>query len=188
MDALLYHCNNNVLNVQLDTGKDRNQPPSLFLFHQITNTMNPKIYKKKAFTYTLVAEESEFHMTKLSNSLDVADFARKIWNDGLNVHESFYIILVNRRNNTIGYKQLSIGGVSSTLVDMKILFKYAINALASGIFLAHNHPSFHAKPGSTDITLTKRIAEACKVLDIDLIDHIILTNHSYYSFKDENLI
>lgn len=102
--------------------------------------------------------------------------------------EEFWVLLFNRRNHMIDQKMISLGGVSSTVVDAKVVFKYAIDQLASGLILVHNHPSGNKKPGQSDIGLTKKLAEASKLLDIDLLDHLILTDHDYFSFRDEGML
>lgn len=102
--------------------------------------------------------------------------------------EEFWVMLFNRRNHLIDLKMISLGGVSSTVVDAKVVFKYALDQLASGLILVHNHPSGNKKPGQSDITLTKKLAEASKLLDVDLLDHLILTDHDYFSFRDEGML
>lgn len=99
--------------------------------------------------------------------------------------EHFYIILLNRANRIIGIEKISEGGVSGTLVDAKIVFRRALLKKASCIILAHNHPSGSLAPSQADIELTKKIVKAAEVLDIIVLDHIIYTNTSYYSFADE---
>lgn len=102
--------------------------------------------------------------------------------------EFFYVMLLNRANRAIGIFQLSMGGITSTVVDLRILFQAAIKANASQIIMAHNHPSGQLKPSETDIALTKRIKSAGEILDIAVLDHLILTADSFYSFADEGQI
>jgi DNA repair protein RadC len=102
--------------------------------------------------------------------------------------EEFWIMLFNRRNQLIQLKRVSIGGVSSTVVDAKIVFHHALEKLASGIILVHNHPSGNKNPGQSDISLTKRMKEAAGLLDIDLLDHLVVTDHDYFSFRDEGML
>ena len=102
--------------------------------------------------------------------------------------EEFWILLFNRRNHLLELKMISSGGVSSTVVDTKVVFKAALDKLASGIILAHNHPSGNNKPGQSDIALTKKIKQAASLMDIDLLDHLIVTDHDYFSFRDEGLL
>lgn len=103
-------------------------------------------------------------------------------------HEEFWVLLLNRANRLIKKKKISEGGVSGTVADPKIIFKLAVEELASAIIVAHNHPSGNMKPSESDITLTKKIKEAGKLLDISLLDHLIIARDKYYSFADEGVI
>jgi DNA repair protein RadC len=103
-------------------------------------------------------------------------------------HEEFWIILINRANKVIGKQQISSGGVAGTVADPKLIFKQAIENLASGIILAHNHPSGNLNPSQADIDLTKKIKEAGKTLEIQLLDHVIVAGQKYFSFADEGLL
>jgi len=103
-------------------------------------------------------------------------------------HEEFWVILLNRANRLIKKKRISEGGVSGTVADPKIIFKFAVEELASGIIVAHNHPSGNLKPSDSDIILTKKLKEAGKVLEISLLDHLIIAHSGYFSFTDEGLI
>ncbi len=100
-------------------------------------------------------------------------------------HEEFYVILLNRSNTVMETVKVSQGGVSGTVADAKIIFNAALDRLASGVILAHNHPSGNLKPSQADLTLTKRLVEAGKLLDIAILDHIIIAGKAYYSFADE---
>lgn len=100
------------------------------------------------------------------------------------LHEEFWIILLNRSNQVIELTPISNGGVSGTVVDPKMIFKHAIEKLSSGIILAHNHPSGNLKPSQQDINLTSKLVAAGKVMDIPVLDHLIVTDDSYYSFAD----
>lgn len=103
-------------------------------------------------------------------------------------HEEFYVLYLNRANKILAHKQIGIGGVSGAVVDKRIVLKHGVELLASGIIAVHNHPSGNLKPSQQDIELTKNLKEACKLLDILLIDHIIIGDRNYYSFADEGLL
>ncbi len=103
-------------------------------------------------------------------------------------HEEFWVIALNRRNQIQKKILVSRGGVSGTLVDLKLVFKPALQLLSSAIILAHNHPSGNLYPSKADKKLTKRIVEAGKLLDIEVLDHLIIGNQSFYSFADEGII
>ena len=103
-------------------------------------------------------------------------------------YEEFWIIQLNRANHAIGRARISAGGVSGTVVDSKMVFKPAIEVLATSIILVHNHPSGNLKPSQADIELTRKLKEAGKHLDIAVLDHIIVAYSGFYSFADENIM
>ena len=103
-------------------------------------------------------------------------------------HEEFWVMLLNRANKVIETKLVGRGGVSSTVVDSKVIFSFALESLASGIILAHNHPSGNLKPSNSDIRLTKKIVDAGKIMEVPILDHIIVGDNDYFSFADEGLI
>lgn len=103
-------------------------------------------------------------------------------------HEAFWILLLNRANRLIKKIQVSQGGVHGTVADPRIIFKLAIEAVASGIVLAHNHPSGSLTPSEQDITLTRKIREGAGLLEIHVLDHLIIAGQNYYSFADEGLL
>lgn len=100
-------------------------------------------------------------------------------------HEEFWILLLNRANKVIGKKFIGKGGMSSVVVDTKLIMIAALEHRASAIILCHNHPSGQMKPSSQDIQITQKIKTAAQLLDIGLLDHIILGDNTYYSFADE---
>ena len=102
-------------------------------------------------------------------------------------HEEFWIILTGRGNKVLGKELVSKGGFSEVLIDIKVVFSAALQHKANGIILVHNHPSGNLKPSHEDIMLTKRIADAGKILDIKVTDHLIITDKGYYSFADDGL-
>lgn len=102
--------------------------------------------------------------------------------------EEFYIILLNRANQVLGWYKVSEGGMSGTVVDPKLIFSIALKGLSSSLILAHNHPSSNLKPSNEDINLTKRLKEAGALLEIPVLDHLILTTDGYYSFGDEGMM
>jgi DNA repair protein RadC len=102
--------------------------------------------------------------------------------------EEFWVLLLNRANRVTKKKRVSEGGVSGTVADPKIIFKLALEELASGIIVAHNHPSGNLQASQSDIDLTRKLKEAGKFLEIQLLDHIIIANQKYLSFADEGMI
>ena len=103
-------------------------------------------------------------------------------------HEEFWLILLNRSNLVIRLVRISSGGIHGTVVDPKLIFKHALDYRASGMILAHNHPSGNTKPSRQDRELTGKLVQAAKYLDISLFDHIIVGDKTYYSFADNNLM
>lgn len=144
--------------------------------------------KEKEVEYKLKATRQDFNRAKIKNSEDAANYARQFFYDDIMIYESVFIIMTNRRSNTCGYAKISQGGISGTVVDIRLILKYAIDNLASGIILVHNHPSGNLSPSPQDIQIAKKLKEAARWMDIALLDSIILTENSYYSFADEGLI
>lgn len=103
-------------------------------------------------------------------------------------HEEFWILFLNNSNKVIHKKQLSKGGITGTLVDVRMLFKKAVELLAVGIVVCHNHPSGKITPSESDKKLTRKIKDAGTVLDIKLLDHLIITEKDYFSFADESIL
>jgi DNA repair protein RadC len=103
-------------------------------------------------------------------------------------HEEFWLLLLNKANEVFAREKLSTGGTAGTVADVKMTFKIALDALASGIIAVHNHPSGNLKPSQADVDLTKKMKEAGKVLDLPLLDHLIVSERGYYSFADEGVI
>jgi DNA repair protein RadC len=126
------------------------------------------------------------HRPKITSSKDAYEVVRPHLLDA--PHEEFWVILLNRANMVLKTDCISKGGVAGTVADPKMIFKRALDELASAIILAHNHPSGNLKPSEADLQLTKKMKEAGKLLDLPILDHIIFTNHSYYSFADEGTL
>jgi DNA repair protein RadC len=103
-------------------------------------------------------------------------------------HEEFWMILIGRSNKILGKELVSKGGLSNTIADPKIIFGIALQHQASGIMLVHNHPSGNLKPSREDIELTKRLASAGRLLEIQVLDHLIISDAGYLSFADESLL
>lgn len=103
-------------------------------------------------------------------------------------HEEFWVLLMNRANRVYKKKRVSEGGVSGTVADPKIIFKMALEELATGVIVAHNHPSGNLKASQSDVDLTRKLKEAGKFLEIQLLDHLIIAGNKYYSFADEGMM
>lgn len=133
------------------------------------------------------SEQTNIEKTKITDSKCAADYARIFYDQDIDLYESFFIITLNRNNVVDTYAKISQGGVAGTVVDIKIIAKYAVESLSSGVILIHNHPSGYTQPSKADIELTKKVEKGLKLLDILLFDHIIITQSDYLSLKDEGL-
>ncbi len=123
---------------------------------------------------------------KIRSSKDVADIFQPLLSD-LN-HEEFWILFLNRANKVINRIKLSQGGLSGTVTDVRMIMKNAVECLASGIIVCHNHPSGNINPSESDIKITRKIHEAGNLLDIQLLDHLIVSGLDYFSFADNGLL
>lgn len=149
----------------------------------------PKIYKSFAKNFRLVCEPSApyFNKVKIQTSTDIANFIRGLYDidQTIEIVESFYILLTNQACTVTGWVKLSQGGLTGTVADPQLIAKYAIEQLAKGVVIAHNHPSGTLRPSQADITLTEKVKAGLGLFGIRLLDHVILTEDSYYSFADE---
>ncbi len=139
-------------------------------------------------TFSLKKEKTDIENIKIQTSKDAAEYIRNFYYDDIEIYESCFILLLNRANKTIGYAKISQGGVSGTVVDVKLIAKYAVESLASGVILAHNHPSGNLYPSNGDIAITRKVKEALKLLDSQLLDHVILSADGYKSLADEGIL
>ncbi|WP_374165430.1 DNA repair protein RadC [Arcticibacter sp. MXS-1] len=123
---------------------------------------------------------------KITGSRDVYNLLSRYYAD-LN-HEEFWVVLLSRSNNVISRQLISKGGQSGTIADPKIIFQTALENHAAGLILSHNHPSGNLKPSQADLALTRKLTEAGGFLDMPVLDHIIFSNSSFFSFADEGLM
>lgn len=126
---------------------------------------------------------------KITSSQVASELLVNNWcNDTIELQEEFKVILLNRSNETLGIYSLSKGGITGTVVDVRLLFAVALKCNSTGIIISHNHPSGKLQPSDVDIALTKKIKKCSELLDIVLLDHLIITKNGYYSFSNEGLI
>lgn len=137
---------------------------------------------------SLVRESTTINKTKISSSRDIEQFTRQLYNGTLTIFESFYIVLLNNSNTTVGYVCISNGGITGTLVDVRLVLKYVLETLAVAVILVHNHPSGTLLPSQADKDITTKIKKALSLVDVTVLDHIILTETSYFSFADDNIL
>jgi len=131
-------------------------------------------------------KDNPFERTSRVTSKDIFQEFAPLLAD--HTHEELWIVMLNRASRLIGKKNVSIGGVSATIVDPKIIFKVAIENLASSIVLVHNHPSGSCVPSKEDFTMTRKMVDCGKVLGIPIVDHVIVVESGYYSFAEEGHI
>ena len=133
-------------------------------------------------------DANKFEVVKIVNSQSCAEFARQFYTDDIEIFESFFLALLDRQNQTIGWAKISQGGVAGTVVDPIIVAKYAIDTLSSSVILVHNHPSGNLNPSLADKEITKKIKGTLELFNVQVLDHIILTKDSFYSFADNGLL
>jgi DNA repair protein RadC len=103
-------------------------------------------------------------------------------------HEEFWILVMNRAHKVLDAMKISQGGITGTVIDTRMILKYAIDKRATSLIVSHNHPSGNRKPSEADINITNKIKSAAALMDITLLDHIIVADKSYFSFADEGLL
>ena len=148
--------------------------------------MNTK--QVKEYKIVPVKNDENFIKVKISSSEDAANYCRQFYFDDITVYESFFLLLLNRENNTIGWAKISQGGITGTVADVTLIAKYVVDSLAKGAIICHNHPSGNLTPSNPDISLTQQVKAALAFFDCKLLDSLILTEQSYYSMGDEGKI
>lgn len=127
--------------------------------------------------------------SKITTSFDAVQIIRKFWNqETIQMQEETKILFTDSSNTVIGVYSLSKGGLTGTLVDIRLILSVALKCLATGIIFVHNHPSGNLNPSNADLSIMNKLKTACKLLDIALLDSIIITKESYMSFTDEGLL
>lgn len=129
---------------------------------------------------------SSLEKTIIKESRDIAKYLQALFKDYK--HEVFAVLFLNRANKVNHFEIISEGGITGTIADPKVILKKALETDATSIILSHNHPSGSLKPSRADEALTIKIKEAAKLLDINVIDHIIVSDEGYYSFADEGIM
>lgn len=127
---------------------------------------------------------------KITSSVNAAELLLDTWNkDQIGLQECFKVMLLNNANRVKGVFEVSTGGITGTLVDLRILFAVVLKSLSCSVILSHNHPSGTLKPSEADKRLTEKIKKAGELLDIKILDHLILTpDGDYFSFADEGIL
>lgn len=151
----------------------------------ITN-IDEKKYRIPQIKLSYCSDAKASEKPIIRSSKDSAAIFLASYNDGeIEFQEYFKVLYLNRQNKALGIHTISMGGMETTIVDMKILFSGALLAKASNIIVCHNHPSGNLEPSHIDDSITRKIKLAGETLDITLLDHIIITDNGYYSYADE---
>lgn len=156
------------------------------------NNESEKIVKiedisKVSIKYDRIVPASK--MIKIMSSKTAYSILRKTWNEDLiNYIEEFKILLLNNNNKVIGIFDVSKGGQTGTLVDIRTVLAVALASGSTGLILSHSHPTGTLKPSEPDKKLTEKIKKAAALMDIKILDHIIVTDEDYYSFADEGML
>ena len=152
---------------------------------------------EKRNALSLVTEITLSYMTKVpardrpkvTGPQDAFEIFYRAWDPAkIELQEAFKLLLLNRGNRVLGLVHLSTGGMAGAITDPKLVFAAALKAAAPGVILAHNHPSGTLRPSQADINITRKLKRGGKLLDIEVLDHLIITPHDgYYSFTDEGV-
>jgi DNA repair protein RadC len=136
-----------------------------------------------------VSYSTNSNKPQITTSINAYELFKENWNmDTIQLFEEFKILLLNRNNTVLGIYSLSKGGIAGTVVDIKLILAISLKCAASSIILGHNHPSGNLRPSKQDIALTKQVNEACILVDLKLLDHLIISSYGYYSFVDEGRV
>lgn len=131
--------------------------------------------------FELKTIQTDFPNVKIRESFDAIDMIRRFYGDDIEQYESCFILLLNNANSTVGYAKISQGGITGTVVDLRLIAKYAIESLATGVIMAHNHPSGNVNQSDADVNMSKKVSTALKLFDITLVDSFILTKDDWKS-------
>lgn len=147
--------------------------------------MIPELIAEVQITYSSKVKAKD--RFKVTSSRAAAEAFRSCW-PAYDHIEFCYMLLLNRQNQVLGYHQLSKGGMTGAVIDLRVVFQVALKACATSFILAHNHPSGNLDTSEADRRITRQIKEAGAILEIPLLDHLILTTDAYFSMADEGIL
>lgn len=171
---------------------DNAKEPTIIPTHEVVDSVREKVLSqipiaKIELRYDIDISKSE--RLKLTSSRKATEILRSLFPvHSIELQEQFLILFLNNSNEIMGYYPLSIGGITGTVVDVRLVFSAALNCGAVACIVSHNHPSGTLKASDADKQITKKLASAGELLDIKLLDHIIITKDDYFSFADESLL
>lgn len=153
------------------------------------STNEKRLYQVAEIQLTYKSNVKPSLRPKVNGSRDSFNILKESWDESkIEFIEQFKAMFTNRANKVLGILEVSTGGVSGTVADPKVIFAAALKAGASGFIVAHNHPSGNLTASQSDIDLTRKLKEAGKFLEIQLLDHLIMTTEGYFSFADEGML
>jgi DNA repair protein RadC len=142
---------------------------------------------KISVSFDKILKKSE--LMKITSSRDAYEIFKRVFNaDTFDWCEEVVMLCLNNSNKVVGFYKVSSGGMTGTVIDVRMIFTTALQCLATSIILAHNHPSGTLQPSEADKAITKKIREAGKFLDINILDHLIITDESFFSFLDDGIL
>jgi DNA repair protein RadC len=142
---------------------------------------------KISISFDKILKKSE--LMKITSSRDAYEIFKRVFNaDTFHWCEEVLILCLNNSNKVIGFNKVSSGGMTGTVIDVRMIFTTALNSLATAIIIAHNHPSGTLIPSEADKAITEKIRKAGDFLDIKVLDHIIITDENYFSFLDDGIL
>jgi DNA repair protein RadC len=150
-----------------------------------------KTYKSQLPQIELKYKKGDSYKVKITSSKDIFEMSKQIMNlDTLEINEEVVVVFLNRANNTIGWLRHTSGGAISSIIDVKLILVAAINSGSQNLIIIHNHPSGNCKASQSDISMAKKLKEACILLDLTLLDSVIIAAdfESYLSFADEGML
>lgn len=152
------------------------------------SAMLPTAYAIAECSLSYSLREAPEERTKISSSKNFADFIREFYGDQIETREQFYAVYLNQANHVVAISLIGMGGMTSTVADIRLIIAIALQFPCTGIIVTHNHPSGNLTPSKNDEMLTKKLKQACLLMDIQLMDHIIITRHAHFSFNDNLLM
>jgi DNA repair protein RadC len=151
--------------------------------HKLKDYMN---YENNIPEITLKYRGTSINTVKLCSPMDTYNLLMQMYDaDTLEYLESSIVLYLNRANKLIGYQKIGLGGISGVVMDKRVILATALTSGSSAIIVSHNHPSGNLKASNSDIEITRTLKDACKLLDIDLLDSLIVTKEGYHSILED---
>jgi DNA repair protein RadC len=143
---------------------------------------------KRIPVFSLAKRHLVIEKNKITSPETAVKICRELFADTIDIYESFFIVMLDHGNHTIGCACIGVGGIAGVVVDYKLVLHYAAACISSSIILVHNHPSGNLSPSEQDVRLTKDLKQIMKLATMPVVDHLIITPDSYYSFSQSGLL